>query len=282
MKIFANSADEIADTTPEPTSGNFRYPDNSSHFPAGFGYDTQLNSATLNGILHKLTGKLEEMLHCNSAKIPGLVTNRTSRYNTLSEIQNPQYQDSVNYVKKDYFNQFVSSRFKLLKKDSVNDYFSNSARADAYLSLTEGKRSKGLFLGTNLPPKIFNGQYSVTIPTLASQGISALKNTAHLFNINSTKTWYAKVVIPHLNPDELCIFEVRNTLDSVHKGGVIAYVQLTDNLSFRGVTIPNNALYKCKGRGVLIIKGTVALALYGLENLPPSLNLSLKEKLMKV
>jgi hypothetical protein len=279
MKIFADSATQIDDTAPEPTTGNTRYPDNSSHFPQGFLYELNLNSAVLNGILHRLTGKLAKRLHCNSASIPGLITDRYSRYNSMVEVSNPQYNDSTNYVKSEYLTLFVSSRFKLLKKDSVDDFFSGG-RPDTYLSKTEAQRSKGLFFGTECQPYLFRDYPSwEDVPPIDAPGTTAVTNFANLFVLNDARKLNTKLIIPNLDHLQLSLFDIRNTTDTRNGGTLTVYVQFQNTMYFRGVPIPNNVLYPCSGRAFLVLKGTQVYAIYGLQNLPFSLNSSIEEKL---
>jgi hypothetical protein len=154
MKLFAQNAAETDDTKVPPFSGPSRYSDNSAMYAAGFPFAGLLNSATFNGFLHRITVALDRKLHCNADNIPGLVVERTSRYNTANEVRDLNYTDTENYILDAYKDTFLDARVRprLTKQDVVKDFFSSALRNGTYLPSVEATRSKALFCGTELPP----------------------------------------------------------------------------------------------------------------------------------
>lgn len=149
--IFAEKAKEIKDS--EAISGNCRYADDSSLYAGGFGYDYLLNSALINGFLHRLTKQLEMLLHCNVNKLPIKIINKPNiRYNSKAEITKLTYSDKKNYVKKDYWSDFYNKRIYpfLYQKENVDDI--SSTGVNLYLTAGDVTKNIGRYYGHHAKP----------------------------------------------------------------------------------------------------------------------------------
>lgn len=151
MKIFADKAKEIKDS--DKISGNCRYSDNSSFYSKGFGYDYLLNSAMINGFLHRLTKQLEMLLHCSADNLPlNILSKPNVRYNSKKEIQTITYSDKKNYIKSDYWSVFYKNRIfpYLYKKQNINDINSNDTHK--YLTANDVTNAIGVYYGHHAKP----------------------------------------------------------------------------------------------------------------------------------
>ncbi|MDR1334370.1 MAG: hypothetical protein LBJ71_04070 [Holosporaceae bacterium] len=280
MTNFAENATPISDDIPLPASGYSRYKDDSTLYKKGFSYKNPLNSALLNGVLHRISSRISELAHCNSAGVPGLQIERFSRYNSAAEVTNPSYFDDRNYILTEDFQKFLS-RYTLLKKDDVEDFFL-SGRDNTYLSATEAKRCRGLFFGTSLPIRLF-ATYPVapTPPTVQSPGTIASKNSINLFkkitNVAQGQI-YTLLVIPTLSSiDELCLFEWRNTYwqnyakQYTYKMNV--FFRFENDVMFGGKIISSSTVYHGNGKCTLAIKGSTILFLTGVSDFEQSYNM---------
>jgi hypothetical protein len=268
MINFAQNATEISDDVPLPTSGYSRYKDDSALYKNGFSYKNPLNSALLNGVLHRISSKISEIVHCNSAGIPGLQLERFARYNSADEVTDPSYTDDKNYILTRDFAAFLS-RYTLLKKDGVEDFFLPGGD-NTYLSATEAKRCRGLFFGTSLPIVLFPAYpFEPTPPTAESSGTIASRNSINLFKkltIIPEGQSYTKLVIPTLAANELCLFEWRNSswqnYAKKYTYKLNVFFQFQSDVTFQGKVIPSTAVYHGNGSN-LALKGNKILFLRG-------------------
>jgi hypothetical protein len=279
MTNFAENATVISDEVPVPTTGYSRYADNSSLYTNGFSYKYLLNSALLNGVLHRISSRISEIAHCNGADVPGLQTERFSRYNSFDEVLDPSYSDDKNYILDEDFLAFIF-RYTLLKKDGVEDFFLPD-RDNTYLSATEAQRCRGLFFGTSLTINLFaNYPYSPETPTAQSTGTAASKNSINLFKKITDETAdqiYTLLIIPTLLPDELCLFEWRNTrwqnYAKQYTRKLDVFFRFESDVTFGGKPISRNTVYRGNGKCNLALKGNKILFLNGVSEFEQSRNL---------
>lgn len=154
MDIFASNAREINDK--DDPANNTRYSDTSNNYAGGFKYDNKLNSATLNGILHRITSRLKERIHC-SAKALGIDLDRPTRYCSPEEIANEECLDDKNYLHRDQWELYLEKRLKpyFLKEEKYMDFFNPSSfSTKAYLNSLQSRQAHALFCGTNIVPCI--------------------------------------------------------------------------------------------------------------------------------
>jgi hypothetical protein len=278
MEIFAKNATEIEDDVKVPTTGYSRYKDTSSRFSDGFLYNYYLNSALINGFLHKTSTKLENILHFNAKNIPELNINRPSRYNTAEEIANVNYTDKENYIKKESLKDFLTARVnnKLLKTDEVSDFYSPD-RTNNYLPKSEAIKSKELFFGTNLPPKqvVPVAEYD-KVPAFTDNSLIIEPNLdvyPLLKSDNLLKNVYVLFKIPKKDP--LYIYKIRkvrgksnlvNPNNPNYDLSSTPCVVFQEDMLFQGKTISHETVFIVENTATIIVKGNQLLSMQGVNN----------------
>jgi hypothetical protein len=270
MKIFASAAAEIPDEHPGELPPNSRYGDDSGKYAAGFPFANPLSTPLFNGVLHRITVALNDRLHCNAASVPDLNLKRPCRYNSKAEIENPEYEDSVNYILNEYVKNFPAARInpKLPKTEGVEDFF-REPRDKTCLPRAEAIRAKGVFLSTSLIPRMITDYKTWDdLPPVNGEGVTAANLNAHLFAISpgaGTERKYAKLIIPAGDEHLLRCFEIRNTRGGVgYNRQLIVCIQFSEEYTFFGKPVQIDRVYPCPGRTFIAVKEKKLLAAIGL------------------
>lgn len=148
MYIFAKNAKEIVDSTKIEKNEHVRYKINSQAYSNGVGYDYKFNSALLNGFLHKVSLRMQELIINDSKNIRELDVSTKSRYNSKDEINNINYSDNTNYIKKMYLENFISNRLQPYYL-TLHDKFSLNTKE--YITQNASIAGIGLVFGVDLP-----------------------------------------------------------------------------------------------------------------------------------
>jgi hypothetical protein len=267
MKIFASSATQI-DNSQEPANvGNYRYSDDSTRYSYGFQYLVKLNSATLNGILHRITGNIAKKLYISANQIKNFTIEYQAKYCSDEDIADPEAKNDTDYVLIEQTDAFIEAHALKKKKETVKALLTNQALDDtSYYDISEASKARGVAFGIELTPYVFQDYlFYLEPPQPATPAINAIPSRVMLFpplgTLAREATAYVKVQV--VVDDGFHVYEIRNSFNKISNKTVKTYLQFTGDVTYHGKTIKASAVLICLGTGFIIIKGDNLYALSG-------------------